>query len=56
VGKFLKTLTWQELTPQAAAAVADPVAAICDAEQMLGHAVSARLRGAAPAAAQAPQG
>jgi sulfopropanediol 3-dehydrogenase len=49
VGKFLKTLTWQELTPQAAAAVAEPVAAICDAEQMLGHAVSARLRGAAPA-------
>jgi sulfopropanediol 3-dehydrogenase len=46
VGKFLKTLTWQQLTPAAAAAVAEPLAAICDAEQMLGHAVSARLRGA----------
>jgi sulfopropanediol 3-dehydrogenase len=44
VGKFLKTLTWQELTADAAAAIAEPVAAICDAEGMLGHAVSARLR------------
>lgn len=44
VGKFLKTLTWQELTPEAAAKIADPIAAICDAEQMSGHAVSARLR------------
>jgi sulfopropanediol 3-dehydrogenase len=44
VGKFLKTLTWQRLTPAAAGAVATHLAAICDAEQMHGHALSARLR------------
>jgi sulfopropanediol 3-dehydrogenase len=44
VGKFLKTLTWQELDAGAAATVAEHVGAICDAEGMLGHAVSARLR------------
>lgn len=44
VGKFLKTLTYQRMTAAGVARVAPSVAAICDAEHMLGHAVTARLR------------
>jgi sulfopropanediol 3-dehydrogenase len=44
VGKFLRTLTWQQLTDEGARAVAPHVAAVCDAEGMHGHAISARLR------------
>jgi len=44
VGKFLKTLTYQEVTPEGSALVAPRTATICDAELMFGHALTARLR------------
>jgi sulfopropanediol 3-dehydrogenase len=44
VGKFLKTLTYQRMTPAGVAQIAPSAAAICDAEHMLGHAITARLR------------
>jgi sulfopropanediol 3-dehydrogenase len=44
VGKFLKTLTFQRLTDEGTARIAPVVAAICDAEEMAGHAITARLR------------
>jgi sulfopropanediol 3-dehydrogenase len=44
VGKFLKTCTWQQLTPQGTLAVAPAVVAICEAERMLGHALTATMR------------
>ncbi len=44
VGKFLKTCTYQRLTPEGSRLVAPPTAAISDAEHMEGHALTARLR------------
>jgi sulfopropanediol 3-dehydrogenase len=44
VGKFLKTLTHQRLTDEGTRRIAPVVAAICDAEFMGGHAITARLR------------
>jgi sulfopropanediol 3-dehydrogenase len=44
VGKFLKTVTYQRATPEGSRRVAPAVAAICDAEMMLGHALTARYR------------
>jgi sulfopropanediol 3-dehydrogenase len=44
VGKFLKTCTWQQLTDEGTAAVAPAVEAICAAEQMLGHGLTATMR------------
>lgn len=44
VGKFLKTVTYQRVTPTGSALVAPPTAAIADAELMFGHALTARLR------------
>jgi sulfopropanediol 3-dehydrogenase len=44
VGKFLKTLTFQKVSSTGTKAVAPHVAAICDAESMLGHAITARIR------------
>jgi sulfopropanediol 3-dehydrogenase len=44
VGKFLKTVTYQRLTPEGTNRVAPAVAAICDAELFEGHAVTARMR------------
>jgi sulfopropanediol 3-dehydrogenase len=44
VGKFLKTVTTQRVTAEGSALVAEPAAAIADAELMRGHAISARLR------------
>ncbi|MDQ6731322.1 MAG: histidinol dehydrogenase [Actinomycetota bacterium] len=44
VGKFLKTCTWQQLTPTGTAAVAPSIEAICEAEGMLGHGLTARMR------------
>ncbi|HSJ10143.1 MAG TPA: aminotransferase class I/II-fold pyridoxal phosphate-dependent enzyme, partial [Longimicrobiales bacterium] len=47
---FLRWTTYQELTPAAAAALAAPTATLADAEGLPGHALAARLRGAANAA------
>jgi sulfopropanediol 3-dehydrogenase len=44
VGKFLKTVTYQKLDAIGAKATAPVSAAIADAEMMLGHALTARLR------------
>jgi sulfopropanediol 3-dehydrogenase len=46
VGRFLKTLTYQRVTPEGTAAIAPMVSAIATAEGMLGHAFTAdeRLR------------
>jgi sulfopropanediol 3-dehydrogenase len=41
VGSFLKTLTYQKATPEAGLAIAPMIAAICQAEQLPGHAQSA---------------
>jgi sulfopropanediol 3-dehydrogenase len=44
VGKFLKTVTWQRLTAEGTRRVAPAAAAISDAEQFGGHAITARAR------------
>ncbi len=44
VGKFLKTLTYQRVSEEGTQLVAPHIAAICDAEMMAGHAISARMR------------
>jgi sulfopropanediol 3-dehydrogenase len=44
VGKFLKTCTWQRLTPEGTGRVAPAVAAISQAEMLEGHALSATCR------------
>jgi sulfopropanediol 3-dehydrogenase len=44
VGKFLKTCTYQRLTPQGTALVAPAVAAISHEEHLEGHALSAEVR------------
>jgi sulfopropanediol 3-dehydrogenase len=44
VGKFLKTCTWQQLTAEGTRAVAPAIEAICEAEQMLGHGLTASMR------------
>jgi sulfopropanediol 3-dehydrogenase len=44
VGKFLKTCTWQRLDAEGTRAVAPAIEAICEAEQMLGHGLTATMR------------
>jgi len=44
VGKFLKTCTWQQATPESTPEIAPAVEAICEAEQMLGHGLTATMR------------
>jgi sulfopropanediol 3-dehydrogenase len=44
VGKFLKTCTWQRLTPEGTRAVAPAIEAICAAERMAGHGLTATMR------------
>jgi sulfopropanediol 3-dehydrogenase len=44
VGKFLKTVTYQRVTEEGTRQVAPATAAICDAELMAGHALTARHR------------
>jgi len=44
VGKFLKTCTYQRLTDEGTRRVAPATAAICEAELMLGHALTATRR------------
>jgi sulfopropanediol 3-dehydrogenase len=44
VGKFLKTVTYQRVSRTGTDSVAESAAAIADAEMMLGHAITARLR------------
>jgi sulfopropanediol 3-dehydrogenase len=44
VGKFLRTTTYQRMSPEATARVAPAVEAICEAEFFKGHALTARMR------------
>ena len=44
VGKFLKTCTYQELTEEGTRRVAPAVEAICSAENMAGHGLTATMR------------
>ena len=44
VGKFLKTVTYQDLTAEGTRRVAPAAAAISDAEGFAGHAITARMR------------
>jgi sulfopropanediol 3-dehydrogenase len=44
VGKFLKTVTYQRATEAGSRLVAPAVTAICEAEGMIGHALTARYR------------
>jgi sulfopropanediol 3-dehydrogenase len=44
VGKFLKTLTYQRMTAEGTLRIAPAAAAISDAEQFAGHALTARMR------------
>ena len=44
VGKFLKTCTWQQLTAEGTREVAPAIDAICQAESMLGHGLTASMR------------
>ncbi len=44
VGKFLKTCTWQQLTAEGTRTVAPAIEAICAAEHMPGHALTASRR------------
>jgi sulfopropanediol 3-dehydrogenase len=44
VGKFIKTVTYQRLTPQASRAIAPVMARMCEAEGMLAHAATCDIR------------
>ncbi|MGC8475143.1 MAG: histidinol dehydrogenase [Acetobacteraceae bacterium] len=44
VGKFLKTVTWQEVSAEATAAIGEVCGRLCDLENFAGHAEQARLR------------
>ena len=54
VGKFLKTVTYQRVTAEGTRQVAPATAAICEAELMLGHALTASTRLAAVNRAERP--
>jgi sulfopropanediol 3-dehydrogenase len=43
-GKFLKTVTWQRLTPEASRRIAPIMARVCEAEGMLAHKLTADVR------------
>jgi len=44
VGKFIKTVTWQKLTPEASRRVAPIMSRICYAEGMIAHGITADVR------------
>jgi sulfopropanediol 3-dehydrogenase len=44
VGKFLKTCTYQEITPEASVAIGDYCARLCAIERFWGHKEQADLR------------
>jgi len=41
---FLRSYTWQEISPEAAASLSEPVAVLADSEGLPGHAAAARMR------------
>ncbi len=44
VGKFLKTVTYQKMTPAASRLIGEVTERQCEAERMLAHAITARVR------------
>ncbi len=44
VGKFLKTVTYQKMTPEASIKVGEVTARQCEVERMLAHGITARVR------------
>jgi histidinol dehydrogenase len=42
---FLRSYTWQDISPEAAASLAEPVAVLAESEGLPGHATAARMRG-----------
>ena len=44
VGKFLKTVTWQQVSAEGNRQIAPIIAAVAAAEGMEGHAITARIR------------
>jgi sulfopropanediol 3-dehydrogenase len=44
VGKFLKTVTYQRMTPAASREVGEVTERQCNVERMLAHAITARQR------------
>ena len=44
VGKFLKTCTYQRMTPEASRAIGEVTERQCQVERMLAHAITARVR------------
>ena len=44
VGKFIKTLTYQRLTPEASRRIAPVMSRMCEAEGMLAHQITADVR------------
>lgn len=42
---FMRSYTWQEISSEAAASLAEPVGVLADAEGLPGHAAAARMRG-----------
>ena len=44
VGRYIKVVTYQQLTPEGSAKIAPITADICRAEDMIGHAIAAELR------------
>jgi len=44
VGKFVKTVTWQRLTPAASRRIAPVMSRICNVEGMLAHQITADVR------------
>ena len=44
VGKFVKTVTYQKMTPEASVEMGKVTARQCEAERMLAHAITATVR------------
>jgi sulfopropanediol 3-dehydrogenase len=44
VGKFIKTVTWQRLSRDASHELAGPLGRMCEAEGMLAHAITCKVR------------
>jgi sulfopropanediol 3-dehydrogenase len=44
VGKFIKTVTYQKMTPEASVSIGEVVERQCEIEKMLAHGITARVR------------
>jgi sulfopropanediol 3-dehydrogenase len=44
VGKFVKTVTYQRMTPEASVLIGEVTERQCEVERMLAHGITARVR------------